>query len=107
VPALFAERGMAARIAYRSPSFEMVRSLVGNGLGYAVLSTKPASPTTYDGRAVVARPITEQVAPSRLAVVTAPHTRPSAEADALIGLLRLRLGPEPAAPRRKVGPTTW
>jgi flavin reductase (DIM6/NTAB) family NADH-FMN oxidoreductase RutF/DNA-binding transcriptional LysR family regulator len=107
IPALFAERGLTPRIAYRSPSFEMVRSLVGNGLGYAVLGTKPASSTTYDGRAVVARPITEQVTPSRLAVVTAPHTRPSAEADALIGLLRLRLGPEPAAPRRKVGPTTW
>lgn len=107
VPGLFAERGLTPRVAYRSPSFEMVRSMVGNGLGYAVLSTKPASSTTYDGRAVVARPIDGTVAPNRLAVVTARGARRTAEADALIGLLRLRLGPEPAAPRRKVGPTTW
>ena len=106
VPALFDGLGLTPRIAYRSPSFEMVRSMVGNGLGYAVLSTKPASSTTYDGRAVVARPVTEQVTPNRLAVVTTRTARRSAEADALIGLLRLRLGPEPAA-GRKVGPTTW
>ena len=106
VPALFDGLGLTPRIAYRSPSFEMVRSMVGNGLGYAVLSTKPASSTTYDGRAVVARPVTEQVTPNRLAVVTTRTARRSAEADALIGLLRLRLGPEPAT-GRKVGPTTW
>jgi flavin reductase (DIM6/NTAB) family NADH-FMN oxidoreductase RutF/DNA-binding transcriptional LysR family regulator len=106
-PALFAGQGLTPRIAYRSPSFEMVRSMVGNGLGYALLGTKPASSTTYDGRAVVARPIAEQVAPSRLAVLTLRGARRSAETDALIGLLRMRLGPEPAAARRKVGPTTW
>jgi flavin reductase (DIM6/NTAB) family NADH-FMN oxidoreductase RutF/DNA-binding transcriptional LysR family regulator len=106
-PSLFAELGLTPRIAYRSPSFEMVRSMVGNGLGYAILGTKPASSTTYDGRAVVARSITEPVAPSRLAVVTLRQARRTAEAAALIGLLRLRLGPEPAAARRRVGPTSW
>ena len=31
----------------------MVRGLVGHGLGYSLLATKPASNMTYDGRAVV------------------------------------------------------
>jgi len=104
-PSLFAQHGMTPSIGYRSPSFEMVRSLVGNGLGYALLDTKPASPTTYDGRAVVARPIAEPVTPVRLAVVTAGGASLGPEAEALVRLFRLRLGPEPRASRRRPGPT--
>ena len=39
----------------RSSSFEMVRGMVGHGLGFAVMMTKPASSVTYDGMPVVAR----------------------------------------------------
>jgi flavin reductase (DIM6/NTAB) family NADH-FMN oxidoreductase RutF len=104
VPSLFAEHGLAPTIAYRSPSFEMVRSLVGNGLGYTVLDTKPASPMTYDGRAVAALPIEESVTPRRLAVVRRAGEPLGAMSAALVQLLRLRLGPEIRAPRRMVGP---
>ncbi len=49
--------GIEPKVAFRSSRFEMVRSLVGHGLGYALLSTKPACGMTYDGRALTTRPL--------------------------------------------------
>ena len=65
-PSLFKDAGLAPNIAFRSVSFEMVRGLVGHGLGYSLLATKPASNMTYDGRALAVRPLADDVEPSRL-----------------------------------------
>jgi DNA-binding transcriptional LysR family regulator len=46
---------------YRTPNLELVRCLVGRGLGYAVLVQHPLSETTYDGRRVAALPIADAV----------------------------------------------
>ena len=43
-------------VSHRPRSLEMARSMVGHGLGYTVLATKPASPMTYDGQSLVQRP---------------------------------------------------
>jgi DNA-binding transcriptional LysR family regulator len=48
----------------------MVRGFVGHGLGYSVLATKPANNMTYDGRALVARPLSDTVRNNRLVLVT-------------------------------------
>jgi flavin reductase (DIM6/NTAB) family NADH-FMN oxidoreductase RutF/DNA-binding transcriptional LysR family regulator len=61
-------------IAYEATSFEMVRGLVGNGLGYSILATKPASPMTYDGKALAIRPIMDAIPSSRL-VLAEPAKR--------------------------------
>lgn len=66
---LFSKLGLTPNIAFRSPSFEMVRGMVGNELGYSILVSKPANAMTYDGSAVVTRPITEQVSPARMALI--------------------------------------
>lgn len=66
LPSLFAIVGLKPRIAYRTPSFEMVRSLVGHGFGYALLTTKPASNMTYDGKALVTRSLAETIPPRRV-----------------------------------------
>ncbi len=58
--------GVTPRIAHRSSSFEMVRGLVGHGLGFTLLATKPASPMTYDGQALVTRKLVADVEPSRI-----------------------------------------
>ena len=58
---LFQEQGLEPDIAYRSPSFETVRGMVANGLGFSILISKPANAMSYDGRALVSRPITESV----------------------------------------------
>lgn len=63
---LIADAGYEPNIRYRSRSFEMVRGLVGHGLGYTLLATKPASAMTYDGKALVSRPLTGKVAKSRM-----------------------------------------
>ena len=56
----------APRIGYRAQSFEMVRGLVANGLGYAILATRPASMMSHDGRALVVRPLHGAPRTSRL-----------------------------------------
>lgn len=47
--------GLQPDVAFASSSFEMVRGMVGHGLGYALLATKPAAAMTYDGKALVTR----------------------------------------------------
>jgi flavin reductase (DIM6/NTAB) family NADH-FMN oxidoreductase RutF/DNA-binding transcriptional LysR family regulator len=67
---MFRDFGLEPNIALCSRSLEMVRGFVGHGLGYSLLATKPANNMTYDGRALVARPLTNAVKNSRLALVT-------------------------------------
>lgn len=54
---LMESAGVTPLIAHRSASFETVRGMVGHGLGYTILTTKPASTMTYDGLPLVARPL--------------------------------------------------
>ncbi len=56
--------GIEPNIAFRSANFEMVRGMVGHGMGFTLLATKPASPMTYDGRALVSRPLIADYEPS-------------------------------------------
>src|SRR5450631_2122462 len=63
------------RIGYRTGSLETVRGLVGHGLGYSVLATKPVNNMSYDGRALAARPLATPVTGSRL-VLAAIEGRP-------------------------------
>jgi flavin reductase (DIM6/NTAB) family NADH-FMN oxidoreductase RutF len=63
---LFRDRGLEPTIGFRTKSLEMVRGFVGHGLGYSILATKPANNMTYDGRALVARPLGVAVANSRV-----------------------------------------
>ena len=60
--------GVEPLIAYRSSSFEMVRGMVGHGLGYALLVTEPASGMTYDGVRLVARPLIGDHASCRIVI---------------------------------------
>jgi len=63
---IFARNGVAPTVQYRSGSLEIVRGLVGRGLGFAILMTRPASDQTYDGNRVVMRPIKDDAAPARV-----------------------------------------
>ena len=65
---LFHAAGLNPTLRLRSTSFETVRGLVGRGIGYSILATKPANSVTYDGCAVVTVPIKDDVPPSRLVV---------------------------------------
>jgi len=67
---MFRDFGLEPHIGLCTKSLEMVRGFVGHGLGYSLLATKPANNMSYDGRALVARPLTNAVKNSRLALVT-------------------------------------
>lgn len=63
---MFEDAGLEPTTGFNSPSFEAVRGMVAHGLGYSLMITKPASGMSYDGAAVVALPIKEQVTPARI-----------------------------------------
>ena len=52
---LFRAAGVTPRIAHESPSLEMVRALVANGLGVALLTTRPTHSIGYDGKRIACR----------------------------------------------------
>ncbi len=57
VDALFADRGLDPRIAAHANSTEMVRSLVGAGLGLAILNMRPRTDLSYGGDRLRAVPL--------------------------------------------------
>jgi len=57
-----------ARVAAFATSTEMVRSLVGQGLGCAVLNMSPLTRLTYGGGEVVCLPISDRAHPLTLAI---------------------------------------
>jgi len=63
---ILTDAGVTPQVGFRSTNFEMVRGMVGHGLGYALLATKPASGMTYDGRALVTRPLRSGAGASRV-----------------------------------------
>lgn len=58
---VLAQAGITPDIAFSSPSLEVVRGLVGQGLGYSVLITRPHGDRTYSGERLAAVPIAEAV----------------------------------------------
>jgi len=65
---VFEPTGRQPTIAFASSSFEMVRGMVGHGLGFALLATKPATTMTYDGKALVTRKLDAGAEASRIAL---------------------------------------
>ncbi|MGA2342152.1 MAG: LysR substrate-binding domain-containing protein [Steroidobacteraceae bacterium] len=89
---LFRAHGLAPRIGQRTRSLEMVRGLVGHGLGYGLLATKPANNMSYDGRALVTRPLASAAATSRLVLATRSGVPSSPAAQAFAGHCRSFFG---------------
>ncbi len=54
---LFEAKNLKPKIAHTSPSLELVRGMVGCGLGYSLLVTRPFGDTTYDGAKICVRPL--------------------------------------------------
>jgi len=63
---LFRPLAVDPKVRFRTPSFETVRGMVANGLGYSLLVTRPAGDLSYDGRPLVCRPILEPAEPGRI-----------------------------------------
>ena len=74
---LFTRVGLEPRIAYRTSSLELLRGLVVRGLGYSILVTRPSGDLTYDGQALVVRPLSDDVERSRIVLCHLQSTRPT------------------------------
>jgi flavin reductase (DIM6/NTAB) family NADH-FMN oxidoreductase RutF len=89
---LMTDAGVPPKIAHRTSSLEMVRAMVGHGMGYALLATKPASAMSYDGKALVTRPLAGDPKASDIVLVhrTGRSLSPAAERFAAVCRKRLK-----------------
>ncbi|MFE3836178.1 LysR family transcriptional regulator [Pseudogemmobacter sonorensis] len=78
----FAQFDLTPRIAFRSQSSEIVRGLVGNGLGYALRNVLPQSRIGYDGSEISVVQIEEPLEPVRINLLhlSRSELRPAARA---------------------------
>lgn len=74
---LLEAKGIAPRIAFSSPSLELVRGLVGQGLGLSILVTRPHGDRSYDGQKLIVRPILEETQKGEVALAALSSTRPT------------------------------
>lgn len=78
---IFRTAGVSPNIALRSTNMEMVRGLVGQGVGYTLLATKPASSMTYDGRALTSCRLSSETGASRIVLASKKGGQLSEPAD--------------------------
>ena len=50
-------RGIEPKVLFRAASFEMMRGMVGHGLGFALAMTQTGPSRSYDGKDLVSRPL--------------------------------------------------
>ncbi len=108
---LMRDLGIEPFVAYRSQSFELVRSLVGRGAGYALLFNQATTDATYEGNTVVVKPILE-AAPSMyvgLGYLAGTKLTPRASrfADFAIEALRERRAQQSELRVRHTRPRRW
>ncbi|MCC3306276.1 LysR family transcriptional regulator [Sneathiella sp. HT1-7] len=65
---LFETAGFEPKFVYKSGNYEMVRSMVGAGLGIALLQSRPSTEDTHCGAKILCKPIKENLRKSRLVV---------------------------------------
>ncbi len=88
---LLAMAEVRPRVALESVSLEMVRSLVANGHGVSLLTTRPDQDSSYDGKPLACKPLKESF-PSQKIVLAAARGRPlSVVAQAFVQVTREQL----------------
>lgn len=81
---MFHERGLQPKVRHRSTSFEVVRTLVARGLGYAVLVQRPTNAATYEGLPLIHKDIEPTVPPVGVEVIWPSTGTVPARVQALI-----------------------
>jgi DNA-binding transcriptional LysR family regulator len=79
---LFAYAGAEPRIRYRTSSYELLRSLVGRNLGFTLLISRPYGDVSYEGRPLVAVPLSGEVKTVDVMLARPRGVRPSLRAQA-------------------------
>ncbi|MBA2556176.1 MAG: LysR family transcriptional regulator [Chloroflexi bacterium] len=87
---IFGALELEPRIGHTTTSFELVRCLVGRGLGYGVLIQRPASPTTYEGHEIAILELTGDVPVATVGLARPPGAPRTARHEALQRFLEER-----------------
>ena len=74
---LLKSAGVTPDIAYTTSSLELVRGMVGRGLGYSLLVTRPHGDLTYEGASLIARPIKNNTTKSSIVLASLTNLRPT------------------------------
>lgn len=69
---MFRDRGLVPEVAFRSRSQDLLRGLVGNGLGWTIQNVQPESPYAIDGSRITSVPLEPDLPPVRLALAALP-----------------------------------
>ncbi|MBC9943642.1 LysR family transcriptional regulator [Leucobacter sp. cx-328] len=95
--------GVTPNLAYRSSSYETVRSMVATGLGYTILNQRPRISQTYTGRSAVAVEILGDVPSLILTVSSLEQLSRSARALAVTDIVREIVAEQPGRAVGKAG----
>lgn len=89
---LFRSIGVEPRVAYRTKSVPMVRSMVANDLGYSVLNFRPRVRSDYDGKPLVYVDLKDGCAGLELVLAWRTGVRLTTRARAFINVAKAHLG---------------
>ncbi|MEJ1115430.1 LysR substrate-binding domain-containing protein [Paenarthrobacter sp. CCNWLY172] len=85
---MFSSAGLDPNIRFRTLDYEVTRSLVGRGMGYAILVQQPASNQSYEGRPLAVRPINPAVRSVPVSLIWPAAIKQSQSVEAMITLAR-------------------
>lgn len=85
--ALFTRAGLQPSIAHRVASLELMRSFAANAIGVGLSYSRPTPAQSYDGRALVTRPIRDAGAGEPVVLVRYAANPASASAERLAALI--------------------
>lgn len=94
----FRGQGLSPNIRLRTSHFELVRSLVAQGLGYSLFIQRPRINESYEGLPLVARPLTPRPHLERVSIIWPAGRRLSSRARRFIELAQEHVdtyAPEP------------
>lgn len=85
---MFNRARITPTIAFRSPSFELARSLVGRGLGYSIHIERPWGDTSQEGAPLVFRPLESGLPLEYASIAWSKRIRPSRSVRAVLQAAR-------------------
>lgn len=85
---MFRNAGLTPQIAFRSPTFELARALVGRGLGYTLHIHRPAGDVSWEGRPLEVRALETELPIEHTTMAWSRRFRPSPWAQAVIDAAR-------------------
>lgn len=82
---MFAQRGLIPTVGARVPQIDLARALVGRGLGYSLLMSRPNQiPVSSEGKGIVSKPLRPRSGVTSVVGLWAAQSKPTARARAVL-----------------------